>query len=190
VRSSWLIGDVVARHRHCRFLEKPSRSKTSSVDNGDLLGATLDLAFFGLHLFRGRWWRVDGIDPGHLLRRLCGSDVQVHDDGVLPAPNQNAAEGLVSAGIDLLMGDERRHVDEISRSRLRQKLQAITPAHPGAAADDVDDAFEVAVMMGARFRVWMDGDGAGPELARAGSRVRDGRRSRHARRLGRIQIQR
>ena len=44
--------------------------------------------------------------------------------------------------------------------------------------------------MGARFRVWMDGDRSSPELAGAGSSVRDRRRSCHARRLGRIQIQR
>ena len=133
---------------------------------------------------------MDGIDPGHLLRRFYGRDIQVDDHRILPTADQDATERLVPAGIDLLMGHKRRHVDEIAGSCLRHELQAITPPHPRSPADDVDHALEIAMVMGAGFRVGMNRDRASPQLAGPRGRVGESRRSRHAGRLGSIQIQR
>jgi hypothetical protein len=87
-----------------------------------------------------------------------------------------------------LMRHERRHVDEITRASLRDVLQAFAPSHPRAAADDIDDAFQVAMMMRAGFRVGMNRHGAGPELARARPGVGDGGGAVHAGRLRRVHV--
>ena len=105
---------------------------------------------------------MDRIDPGNLLRRLGRSNVEVDDDRLLAAANEDAAESLVSAGVNLLVGHERRHVDEISGPGLSHELQAITPAHPGPATDDINHALEVPVVMGTRLRVGMNRHRSGP----------------------------
>ena len=56
-------------------------------------------------------------------------------------------------------------------------------------ADDVDDAFELAVMMRAGLGVGMDRHRAGPDLLRAGARQIDGSRPRHAGRLGGVGVE-
>jgi len=40
--------------------------------------------------------------------------VEVHDDRLLAAAHENARQRLVVAGVDLLVRDERRHVDEVA----------------------------------------------------------------------------
>jgi hypothetical protein len=47
----------------------------------------------------------------------------------------------------------RRHVNEIPRPCFSSELQFLTPPHPGLALEDVDDGFEVTVVVGAGFGV-------------------------------------
>src|SRR6267142_6636083 len=46
---------------------------------------------------------------------------------------------------------------------------ALAPAHPRLALHDIDDAFEMAVMMRAGLGVRPDGHGARPQFLRAGA---------------------
>src|SRR5262249_38108840 len=65
-----------------------------------------------------------------------------------------------------------RHVgrdkNEITGIRFGSKLQPVTPAHSRLAARDIDDAFEVAVVMSAGFRIGLDRDRACPQFFGAG----------------------
>ena len=56
-------------------------------------------------------------------------------------------------------------------------FEMFAPSHPRAARDDVDDAFEFAVMMRAGLRVRFDLHGAGPDFLRSGAGVVDRRRA-------------
>ena len=101
------------------------------------------------------------IDPKNFLRRLHRRDSQVYDDGFLIAAHDHAGQRLAGTGVDFLMRDERRHEDKIPRTGLREKLQSLSPAHPRSAADDIDDAFQFAVMVRRGFGVGIDADRAG-----------------------------
>src|SRR5258708_24655863 len=50
---------------------------------------------------------VDRVDPAHLFRWLGGRDVEVDDDGLLPAADDHALERLRAAGGDLLLWHRR-----------------------------------------------------------------------------------
>src|SRR5208282_3828112 len=63
------------------------------------------------------------------------------------------------------------------------------PAKARAAADDVDDGFQFAVVVGAGLGVGMHDDGPGPEFLRAYLGVRDGFRASHAGSLRRVGVQ-
>lgn len=72
-----------------------------------------------------------GFDPAHLFRRFDSGDIQVDDDRVLPASDDHALQRLVRAGVDLLMGHKRRHIDEapgsasaINSSAAPQRIRA------------------------------------------------------------------
>src|ERR1700740_3041160 len=67
--------------------------------------------------------RMNRVDPVNLLGRFRGLDVEVDDDRVLAASNQNAGQRLAAAGVDLLVGDERGHIDEIARAGLGAELK-------------------------------------------------------------------
>lgn len=102
------------------------------------------------------------VDPSHLFRRLDCRNVEVDDDGFLAASHENAFERLVGAGVDLLVRNVRRNVDEVAGSGFGGELELIAPTHASAAFDDIDDAFNLAVMMSSSLGVWMYGDGSGP----------------------------
>jgi len=139
--------------------------------------------------------RVIGVSAG---RRLCFSDgvgplddryVKIHHDRILAAANQHAGQFLTRRGIDLLVRDVRRDEDEVAGPCLGGELERLAPAHPGPAAHDVDDALEVAVVMGPRLGVRLDGDRAGPELGGAGGRLRDRGGPTHPGRLRRVRVE-
>src|SRR5258708_3102122 len=90
---------------------------------------------------------VDRIDPVDGLRLLDRGDVEIDDDRFLVAAHEDAFERLRGAGVDLLRRHVRRHVDEIARPRLGDEVEPIAPAQASAPLDDVDDAFQRAVMM-------------------------------------------
>ncbi len=70
--------------------------------------------------FSGFW--MAWINPINFLRLLHRGYVQVHDDRFLATTDYHAHERFVRLGVDLLMGDERGHIDKIARTRVREKL--------------------------------------------------------------------
>src|SRR5277367_3177079 len=87
------------------------------------------------------------------------------------------------------MRDVGRDVDEIAGAGFVDEFQAGAPAETGAAAHDVDNGFDFAVVVRAGFGVGMDDDGAGPKFLRAGASVRDGLGAGHAGGLRRVGVE-
>src|SRR6185369_1957166 len=129
------------------------------------------------------------VDPSNLFRRLDGRNVEIDYDWFLPASHEHAFERLIGAGVDLLMRNKRRHVDEVAGSGFSGEFQSIAPPHAGLAFYDVDYTFEFAVMMRSGLCVGMNAYSAGPELRGAGSRVSDRRGSIHSRSLRSVGIE-
>src|SRR5580765_3732765 len=124
--------------------------------------------------------RVGGVDPPHRLGLLDRLDVEVDRDRLAVAAAEHALERLVAAGVDLLVRHPRRDVDEVARPGLGGELERLAPAHPRPPLDDVDDAFERAVMMRPGLRAGMDVHRASPELLRADAREVDRRLAVHS----------
>src|SRR5262245_40377315 len=90
---------------------------------------------------------VNGVRPLYFLGGLDSWNVKVHYHRFLTAAHNNAFERLISIGVYLLMGNERRNVNKVSWTCDRSELQMVTPAHPSVPVYDKDDALEFAVMM-------------------------------------------
>src|ERR1700712_4840939 len=133
---------------------------------------------------------MGGVCPRHTFGLAGAFDVQVDDDRVLAATGNHALQRLVVEGVDLLVWHKRRDVDETARACLVGVLQSLTPTHPGPAAEDVDDAFEFAVMVRTGPRARIDGDRPGPQLLRPDPVVRNRGGAIHARGLWCVEIQR
>src|SRR5215469_7343969 len=82
-----------------------------------------------------------------------------------------------------------RNKNKIARIRLSGKLQAFAPAHAGLAADNVNDAFQMAMVVRSGLRIWLDCHRAGPELLCAGAREVDRRLTIHAWRRWHVRIE-
>jgi hypothetical protein len=132
---------------------------------------------------------MDVICPIDFFRWLGRLDVQIDNDRFLAAPDKNAAKRLFSVRIDLLMRNERRNIDEIARTGLRYELKIFSPAHSRPPAYNVNNAFQVPMMMRARFRIGSNCYGSGPKLFGAGSRIRDCRGPIHTGCLGRVAVE-
>jgi hypothetical protein len=128
------------------------------------------------------------VDPVYLFRRLHRLNIKVNDDGLLVIAHNDAGERFVLAGINLLMGNERWHVDEVAWPGFGNEFEALPPSHPRVATDYVDHALQFSVVMRTGFGVGVDRDGTRPQLICAGRGMRDSRRTRHARRLDGIKI--
>src|SRR5215218_3840507 len=124
--------------------------------------------------------RVHGINPKHCFRFLHRLDIQVYRNRLTITTHQNALKDLVTAGIDLLVRNVGRDENEITRTGFRRKLQMLPPSHSSLALYDVDDAFEVTVMMCAGLGVGPDRDGASPKFLRTDAGEVDGRLAIHA----------
>ena len=133
---------------------------------------------------------MDGVDPAHGARLLHWFDIQIYDHGFVVAADEHALESFVARSVDFLMRDVGRHIDEVAGSGFSDVFEMIAPAHAGAAADDIDDAFERAVMMSAGLGVGEDIDGAGPDLLRSHARIVDGGGAIHAGRLSGVGVER
>lgn len=57
-----------------------------------------------------------------MICRLRTLDVQIHDDGILPASDYHCLTWHIRVGVDFLMWDVRRNVNEIARVRLIAEL--------------------------------------------------------------------
>ena len=95
----------------------------------------------------------------------------------------------VGAGVDLLVRHVGRHVDEVARPGLGDELQRLAPAHARPALDDVDHAFQRAVVVGAGLGVGVDVHRAGPQLVGADAGEVDGGLAVHARRLRGVRVE-
>ena len=107
---------------------------------------------------------MDRIDPSDGLGLLDRLDVEIDGNRLAIAAHQHTFEHVVGAGIDLLMRHIGRDIDEIARAGLGHEFEMITPTHAGTPFDDINDAFEVPVVMRARLCIGVDGHRTGPDL--------------------------
>ena len=121
--------------------------------------------------------------------RLRSFEIEINYDRILTASYDYGLTGFVGASVDLLMRHVRRNVDEVARSSFAAKFQMIPPSHPSPAAHDVEDGFQLAVMVRSGLCVGLDENCAGPQFAGSCSGVGDGGGTSHAGSLGRIRIQ-
>src|ERR1700678_4105440 len=132
---------------------------------------------------------MDRIDPENRRGLFEGLDIEIDRDGFTVAAHEHALKLVGRARVDLLMRNVRRHVDEISRPRLGRELQMFAPAHARFPLDDVDDAFERAVMVRPGLGVGVDVHRARPELLRADASEIDRSLTLHTGGLCRIWIE-
>lgn len=123
---------------------------------------------------------MEGVGLGSAVGVFGAGDVEVDDDGFLAAADDDSFNGFVGAGVEFLVGDVGWDVDEIAGAGFVDEFEVVSPAEAGAAAYDVNDGFEFAVMVGAGFGVGMNGDRAGPEFSGADFGVGDGFGAGHA----------
>ncbi|KAK5561408.1 hypothetical protein LTR46_000213 [Exophiala xenobiotica] len=121
------------------------------------------------------------INPFHALRVFDRHYIrQIHRNRLAVTPHEHTLQLLVLQGVDLLVRHVGRHVDEVARPGFGGELEGCAPSHARPAFDDVDDALEVAVVVGAGFGVGVDLDGARPESLCADAGHVHGRGAAHA----------
>src|SRR5678815_1683065 len=91
--------------------------------------------------------RMYVVDPVHFFRFFDYGNVEIHDHRLLTAAHEHAREWLVLVGVDFLVRDIGRYVNEIAGSGLGDELETIAPAHARASAHHVDHAFDRAVVV-------------------------------------------
>ena len=69
---------------------------------------------------------------------LRTSDIQIHNDRLLPAADDYGLNRLIFKRIQLLMWNEWGNVDEISRTCLVDKFQTVSPAKTCPAPHNID----------------------------------------------------
>ena len=126
---------------------------------------------------------------GRKAGRFRTGEVEVHHDGVLTASDDDSFAGLVGASVDLLVRYERRNIDEIARSGFTAEFEVVSPPHASPAANNVEDCFELAVVMRSGLCVGLDYDRAGPQLTGSRSGVCNGSRPSHAGSLRCVRVQ-
>lgn len=133
--------------------------------------------------------RVEWFLGAVLADGLGTFDIQIHYNRLLPASHDHGLTWHIRAGIDFLVRDVGRNVDEISGVGLIAELQPIAPAHTRTTSDNVNHRLQLAMMVGASFGVWLNDDGTGPQLACPGTRLSNGGGPRHSWSLGRVRVQ-
>src|SRR5262249_26067965 len=110
-------------------------------------------------------------------------------DWLLPAADHDALHRISRIGIDLLVRNEWRHVDEISGSGILDEFQPVAPPESRAALHYVKNGLEIAMMMSAGLCVRLHDNRARPPFVGARPRVRNGRGASHAGCLRRVAVQ-
>ena len=129
--------------------------------------------------------RPSGSPPGSPRRPACRGSPP-------PAPGRFARRRTTApsrARVDLLVGHEGRHVDEVARARLGQVLEPLAPAHPRPAADHVDH--RTRARRGGADRSWRPGGSrpCPPTASRRPPERVDRALAVHAGRLRRIRVE-
>jgi len=125
--------------------------------------------------------RVEWLLAVVFTHRLWALDIEIHHDWILPASHHHCLAGHICAGIDFLMWNVRRNVNEISGAGLLAKLQSLAPTHARSAANDVEYSLQVAVVVRASFCMRLDDDSTCPQLACSRVRLSDRSHPRHPR---------
>jgi len=115
--------------------------------------------------------------------------VQIHDDRILSASDNDGFAGFIRPSVDLLMRDVGRDINKIPRPGFAGELEMVAPAHACPAAHNIEDGFKLAMMVRTGFRIGLDDNRAGPEFGGSGPSICDGGGAGHARSLGRVRIQ-
>ena len=68
--------------------------------------------------------------PVHLLRRLGRRNIEINNDRLLVIAHDDTGKWFVLARINLLMGNERWHVDEVARPSFGNEFKVLSPPHP------------------------------------------------------------
>src|ERR1700733_2210556 len=121
--------------------------------------------------------------------RFGTREVEIYHYGVLTASNHHSFTGFVGKSVYLLVRHEWRNINEVTRPGFTAEFEVVSPAHASLPANDVENGFELAVVMRSRFCVGLDYHRAGPQFTCSRSRVRNGRRPGHTRSLGRVRVQ-
>jgi hypothetical protein len=116
-------------------------------------------------------------------------DIQIDYDGFLAAADDHGFYRFVLAGVEFLMRNVGRDVDEVSRTGFVDKFEVISPAKARAAADHVDYGFEFTVVMRASLCVGVNDDCSRPQFLRADFGVRDSFSTVHAGSLRRVGVE-
>src|SRR5580698_6950106 len=96
---------------------------------------------------------VSWIDPAHLGGFLGAGNVQVDHHRLLAAADDYGLHWFIALGVDLLVGDEWRDIDKVTRPGFFDELEPIAPAHASSPADNVQHSLDISVMMGAGFGI-------------------------------------
>jgi hypothetical protein len=116
-------------------------------------------------------------------------NIEIDNDGFLPAAHDYSFDRLVFFRVEFLVRDIGRNIDEVSRPGFVDELQALSPAEAGAAANNVDDSFQFAVVMRTSLGVGMDEHRSGPEFLGADTSAGDRFSAGHAGGLGSVGIE-
>ena len=132
---------------------------------------------------------VSGIDPENFFGPFRGRNVQVDRDGLAVAAAQYAFQHFGRTGVDFLVRDVWRYINEVAWASLGGEFELVAPAHSGAPLDHVDHAFEVTMVVRSGPGIGVNGDGSSPEFLGPDSGKVDRGFAVHARRRGRIAVE-
>ena len=130
-------------------------------------------------------WVVLG-SVGNVLRTW---NVQIDDDGILTTAHDHCLHWLVLTRVQFLVRNVGRNIDEVTRTRLIDELQMISPAKARTAPYDVDHGFQFPMMMRAGLGIGLHHHRSRPELLRADSGTRNGFGAGHTGSLRRVGVQ-
>jgi hypothetical protein len=120
---------------------------------------------------------------------LWAFDIEIDHDGILTTSYDDSFTGFVGEGVDLLVRHVWRNIDEIAGAGFTAEFQVVAPSHAGPAANDIEDGFQVAVVVRAGLGVGLDYNCAGPQSAGSRSGVSDGGGPGHTGSLGSVWVQ-
>ena len=136
-----------------------------------------------------RLGRMVRVYPSRLCGWLGADDVQVDHDGFLTASHQDRFHWFVALGVDFLMGNVGRNVNEVAGTGFGDKFKPVAPTEAGTSPDDIKDGLQLSMVVRSGLGLRLHDHGSRPNLRGSGASVSDCRRPRHARSLRGIGIE-